>query len=87
MIKWRKCEVDLNIKDIMKVIDILPCSWADGYCDYDEDSGCYIPTPIADGNNLIYAVEDDSDGFVIMYYKCSADGTIVKVGIEEYDWQ
>ena len=87
MIKWRKCEVDLNISDIMKVIDILPCDWADGYSDYNKKNGCFIPTPIADGDNLIYAIVDASDGYVVMYYKCSADGTITEVGIEEYDWQ
>lgn len=87
MTKWRKCEVDLNIKDIMKVIEIMPCHWTDGYSDYDEENDCFIPTPIADGNNLIYGVEDDSDGYVVMYYKCLADGTIIEVGVEDYDWK
>ena len=87
MIKWRKCEIDLNIEDVIKVIDIIPCNWADGYCDYDEDNGCFMPIPVADGDNLIYVIEDASDGYITMYYKCSVDGTIIEVGIEVYDWQ
>jgi hypothetical protein len=82
MIKWNKRNKrKLNINDIKKVIDILPCSWADGY----EENG--EPAPHADGNNLIYAVSDDSDGYIVMYYKCSADGTILQTGYEDYgDW-
>ena len=83
MIKWRKCEADLNIRDIMKVIDILPCSWVDYY---NEENDCLTPT-LSEEGNLIYAIEDDSDGYVVMYYKCSADGTILEVGIEDYDWR
>lgn len=81
MTKWRKCEVDLNISDIMKVIDILPCSWVD-----DEENDCLTPT-LSEEGNLIYAIEDDSDGYVVMYYKCLADGTIIEVGVEDYDWK
>ena len=83
MIKWRKCEENLNIKDIMKVIHILPCSLADYY---DEENDCLTPT-LPDGDNIIYVIKDASDGYVVMYYKCSADGTIIEVGLEEYDWQ
>ena len=86
MIKWKKNTQNLNINDIKKVIDILPCSWADGYDDFDENDNI-IPAPYADGNNLVYVVSDNSDGYVIMHYKCSADGTILEIGIEEYeDW-
>ena len=82
MIKWKKHEQNLNINDIKKVLDILPCSWADGYIDFDENYNI-IPTPEVDGNNLIYAISDDSDGYVVIYYKCSVDGTILEIG--EYD--
>jgi hypothetical protein len=86
MIKWEKYEQNLNIKEIEKVIDILPCGWADGYIDYDENNNIIL-TPQADGKNLIYAISDSSDGYVIAYYKCSADGTILEIGEDdEEDW-
>ena len=84
MIKWKKNKRNLNIKDIKKVIDILPCSWADGFDAYDKN-GNIIPTPEVDGNNLIYTVSDDSDGYVLMYYKCSARGKILEIGYEDYE--
>ena len=40
---------------------------------------------IKDGDNLIYSVCDALDGYLIMYYKCAADGTILEVGVEHYD--
>lgn len=38
MIKWNKnrAHLDLNIKDIIKVINILPCTWAEDYSNYDK---------------------------------------------------
>lgn len=87
MIKWKKYTQNLNINDIAKLLDILPCSWADGYECYDSKNNNLLPAPQADGNNLIYAISDDSDGWVVMYYKCSADGTILEVGYEDHeDW-
>ena len=77
MIKWKKHEQNLNINDIKKVLDILPCSWADGYVDFNENYNIIL-TPEVDGNNLIYAISDNSDGYVVIYYKCSADGRIIK---------
>ena len=87
MIKWKKHEQNLNINDIKKVLDILPCSWADGYVDFDENYNIIL-TPEVDGNNLIYAISDNSDGYVVIYYKCSADGTILEIGEydDEEDW-
>lgn len=83
MVKWYKNKQNLNISDIMKIIDILPCCWADGYADYDTNDKL-IPTPKVDGNNLIYATSDCSDGWVVRYYKCSADGTILAIGEDRY---
>ena len=84
MIKWHKnrADLDLNIKDIIKVINILPCTWAEDYSNYDKETGLIIANPIKDGDNLIYSVSDDLDGYLIMYYKCAADGTILEVGAE-----
>lgn len=76
MIKWKRNDRKINIDDIEKVIDILPCSWVDGKL-----------KPYADGENLIYAVSDNSDGYIVIYYKCSIDGTILKIGFEvDEDW-
>ena len=83
-IKWQTNTQNLNINDIIKVLDILPCDWADGYGDYDNNNHS-IPTPEVDGNNLIYAVSDIGDGYFVRYYKCSADGTILEIGRENYD--
>ena len=58
MIKWYdKKEQKLNIKDIIKVIDILPCSWSDGYYDYNGKYNLITPVPVADGNYLIYSIK------------------------------
>lgn len=83
MIKWTENRENLNIKDIIKVINILPCTWAEDYSDYNRKKGLIVPNPIKDGVNLIYSVSDASDGYVVMYYKCTADGTILEVGEEE----
>ena len=86
MIKWYdKKEQKLNIKDIMKVIDILPCGWTDGYCDYDGKYNLITPVPVADGDYLIYSICDCSDGWEVFYYKCLADGTIVEFGMEDHN--
>ena len=83
MIKWTENRENLNIKDIIKVINILPCTWAEDYSDYNRKKGLIVPKPIKDGANLIYSVSDASDGYVIMYYKCTADGTILEVGEDD----
>ena len=86
MIKWYdKKEQKLNIKDIIKVIDILPCGWSDGYYDYNGKYNLTTPVPVADGNYLIYSICDNSDGWEVFYYKCLADGTIVEFGIEDHN--
>lgn len=87
MIKWHKNNTrqDLNIKDIIKVIYMLPCTWTEDYSDYNEEYGLIVAKPIKDGDNLIYSVCDALDGYLIMYYKCAADGTILEVGVEHYD--
>lgn len=89
MIKWHKNQNQdrkvLNIKDIIKVIYMLPCTWTEDYSDYNEEYGLIVPKPIKDGDNLIYSVCDALDGYLIMYYKCAADGTILEVGVEHYD--
>ena len=86
MIKWYdKKEQILNIKDIIKVIDILPCSWTDGYYDYNGRYNLITPVPVADGNYLIYSICDNSDGWEVFYYKCLADGTIVEFGMEDHN--
>ena len=82
MIIWQKIEQNVNIKDIMKVIDILPCSWTEDYCIYDDKNIELIPKPMQDGDNLIYAICDGSDGYVELYYKCAADGTILEIGFD-----
>lgn len=82
-IKWHKNKQKLNINDIIKVIDILPCSWEEGYSAYTA-TGKLIPTPHLDGKNFIYAVSDSSDGYVVMYYKCNSDGTIIQIGAADY---
>ena len=87
MIKWHKnrAHLDLNIKDIIKVINILPCTWAEDYSNYNEKNGLIVPNPIKDGDNLIYSVCDASDGYIVVYYKCATDGTILEVGVEHYE--
>ena len=87
MIKWYKNQnrKDLNIKDIIKVINILPCTWTEDYSNYNEESGLIVQNPIKDGDNLIYSVSDASDGYISMYYKCTVDGTILEVGAEHYE--
>ena len=86
MIKWYdKKEQKLNIKDIIKVIDILPCSWTDGYYAYNGKYNLMTPVPVADGDYLIYSVCDISDGWEVFYYKCLADGTIVEFGIDDHE--
>ena len=87
MIKWHKnnSRKDLNIKDIIKVIYMLPCTWTEDYSDYNEEYGLIVAKPIKDGDNLIYSVSDASDGYITMYYKCTVDGTILKVGVEHYE--
>ena len=87
MIKWykNKNRKDLNIKDIIKVIYMLPCTWTEDYSNYNEENGLIVPNPMKDGDNLIYSVSDALDGYLIMYYKCTADGTILEVGVEHYD--
>ena len=87
MIKWHKnnSRPDLNIKDIIKVIYMLPCTWTEDYSDYNEEYGLIVAKPIKDGDNLIYSVCDALDGYLIMYYKCAVDGTILEVGVEHYD--
>ena len=87
MIKWHKnrAHLDLNIKDIIKVINILSCIWTEDYSNYNEENGLIVPNPIKDGDNLIYSVSDALDGYIIMYYKCAADGTILEVGVEHYE--
>lgn len=87
MIKWHKNNTrqDLNIKDIIKVIYMLPCTWTEDYSDYNEEYGLIVAKPIKDGDNLIYSVCDALDGYLIMYYKCATDGTILEVGVEHYD--
>ena len=82
MIKWYKMTQKLNIKDVMKVIDILPCAWTDGYYDYNGKYNLMTPVPVADRDYLIYSVCDDSDGWEVFYYKCLADGTIIEFGID-----
>ena len=87
MIKWQKNNnrKDLNIKDIIKVIYMLPCTWTEDYSNYDEATGLIVANPIKDGDNLIYSVCDALDEYLIMYYKCAADGTILEVGVEHYE--
>ena len=87
MINWQNINTrqDLNIKDIIKVIYMLPCTWTEDYSDYNEEYGLIVAKPIKDGDNLIYSVCDALDGYLIMYYKCTADGTILEVGVEHYD--
>ena len=87
MIKWHKnnSRKDLNIKDIIKVIYMLPCTWTEDYSNYNEETGLIVPNPIKDGDNLIYSVSDALDGYIVMYYKCAADGTILEVGVEHYE--
>lgn len=87
MIKWHKNNTrqDLNIKDIIKVIYMLPCTWTEDYSDYNEEYGLIVAKPMKDGDNLIYSVCDALDGYLIMYYKCATDGTILEVGVEHYD--
>lgn len=87
MIKWHKNNTrqDLNIKDIIKVIYMLPCTWTEDYSDYNEEYGLIVAKPIKDDDNLIYSVCDALDGYLIMYYKCATDGTILEVGVEHYD--
>ena len=64
MIKWQKEDGSVNIKDIMKVIDILPCSWTEGYYIYDDENIELIPKPMPDGDYLIYSVCDGVDEYV-----------------------
>ena len=87
MIKWHKnrAHLDLNIKDIIKVINLLPCIWAEDYSNYNAKNGLITPKPIKDGDNLIYSVCDALDEYLVMYYKCTADGTILEVGVEQYE--
>lgn len=82
MITWKKIKQNVNIKDVIKVIDILPCSWTDDYCIYDNENTELIPKPIQDGENLIYSICDGSDGYIEWYYKCAADGTILERGFD-----
>lgn len=86
MIKWHKnnSRENLNIKDIIKVINILPCTWTEDYSNYNEESGLIVPNPTKDGDNLVYSV-CDLDECIVMYYKCAADGTILEVGVEHDD--
>ena len=85
MIKWYKMTQKLNINDIIKVIDFLPCGWTDGYYDYNGKYNLMTPVPIADGDYFIYSVCDDSDGWEVFYYKCLADGTIVEFGMDGHE--
>lgn len=85
MIKWTGNRENLNIKDIIKVINILPCTRAEDYSDYNRKKGLIVPKPIKDGDNLIYSVCDALDGYLVVYYKCAADGTILEVGVEHYE--
>lgn len=80
MIKWQKEDGNLNIKDIIKVINILPCSWTEGYYIDDNENIELIPKPIPDGDYLIYSVYSGLDDYVEWYYKCTADGTIIELG-------
>lgn len=82
-VKWHKHKQHLNISDIMKIIDILPCTWDENYSTYTE-TGKLIPIPDRDGKNLIYAISDASDGYIVMYYKCKSDGTIIQIGTTDY---
>ena len=87
MIKWykNKNRKDLNIKDIIKVIYMLPCTWTEDYSNYDEETGLIVANPIKDGDNLIYSVSDALDEYLVVYYKCTADGTILEVGVEQHE--
>lgn len=80
MIKWQKEDGNLNIKDIIKVINILPCSWTEGYYIDDNENIELIPKPISDGDYLIYSACSGLDDYVELYYKCTADGTIIELG-------
>ena len=57
----------------------------DYYSNYNEETGLIVANPIKDGDNLIYSVCDALDGYLVMYYKCAADGTILEVGVEHYE--
>ena len=73
------------MKDSIKGIYMLPCTRTEDYSNYNEENGLIVPNPIKDGDNLIYSVSDALDGYLIMYYKCAVDGTILEVGVEHYD--
>lgn len=62
--KWKKIEQDLNINELLKYKDFLPCY--------------FVGQIEVDGEYVIYEI-DDNEGYGCVLYKCKKDGSIVAV--------
>lgn len=63
--KWKNIKKGLNINELLKYKDILPCVIRE--------------KPTVDGEYLIYDAEDGCCGTCGIAYKCKPDGTIVAI--------
>ena len=63
--QWEKVDGNLNINELLKYKDILPCVIRE--------------KPTVDGKYLIYDADDGCCGSCGIEYKCEQDGTIIAV--------
>lgn len=62
--QWKNIEKGLNINELLKYKDFLPCY--------------FVEKIEVDGEYFIYEI-DDSEGWGYVLYKCKKDGSIVAV--------
>lgn len=61
---WEQVNGKLNINELLKYKDILPCY--------------FLKRPEVDGEYLIYEI-NDNEGYPGTLYKCKQDGSIIAV--------